>query len=147
MDGDGAVMASVRETAIQALVAALAPTLADISRDTDIPERIPANGLLIVSEGELSYESMMSPLVYLCEQETVVEVHVVGVDEHDRDERLDQLLLSVSDSITTDRTLDGATTWVDIGAPEFEVYEADGAAKVARVPVTLSFTTTATPLT
>lgn len=140
-------MASKRETAIEALVTALAPTLADITRDTDIPERIPANGLIVVSEGDLSFEQIMSPLGYLCEQETIVEVHVAGVDEHDRDARLDQLLLALSGSLTADRTLAGAVTWTDIGAPEFEVFEQDGAAKVARLPVTLSFATTATPLT
>lgn len=139
-------MASAREAAITALVTALAATDAEILRDTDVPEAIKPEGVIVVAEGDAQTETVLSPLSYFTDQGVVLDIHVVGADEFDRDAKMDTLLLGVSSAITADRTLGGAVEFADIGAPDFEAYEADGPAKAARVVVTLSFTTVGTPL-
>jgi len=138
---------STREDAFAALVTALETTGALVSRETDIPETIPPEGYIVVSEGAADVEAVMSPLTYLIDQTADVDVMVVGVDETARDTALDVLLVAVSEAITADRTLDGAVEFAEIGAPEFEPIEANGPAKAARFPIVLSFTTTASPLT
>lgn len=137
---------SMREQAILALVSTLAATRADVMRDTDVPETIRPEGVIIVSEGEMTVEVMMSPTTYVCDLAAVLDVHVAGTDEHDRDERMDALLLTISDAIAADRTLGGVVEYAEPHPPEFEAYEAGAAAKAARMTVALSFSTEKSPL-
>lgn len=141
-------MASTREAAILALVTALATTGALVSRDTDLPEAIPPEGYIVVAEGSADVVDVtMSPLSYDMAQAVELDVMVSGADETDRDAKMDALLTTISAALLADRTLGDTVDWTEIGGPDFQAFEADGAAKAARLPVTLSFVTTDSPLT
>jgi len=140
-------MASKRETAVLGLVAALGATGALVSRASDIPDTIPPEGWITVSEGSAEVETVMSPLTYLVDQAVTLDVLVAGVDEYARDTAMDVLLVAVSGAITADLTLDGSVDYAEVGSPDFEAFETDGPAKAARVPVVLSFSSADTPLT
>lgn len=140
-------MASTRETAMLALVTALETTNALVSRDTGVPETIPPEGLIVVAEGAATIEPILSPLSQAVEQIIDIDVHVVGADETARASAIDDLLVAVSTALTDDRTLGGVIEFLDVEPPDFEVFEAAGAAKAARLSVILFFTTISTPLT
>lgn len=141
-------MASTRETAIVALVAALDATNAKIARDTDVPDTVPPEGYIIVAEGAADTETILSPLSYAVDQAVNLTVMAAGVDEDSAAAALDALLVAVSDALVADRTLGDAVEWVEVGGPDdFEAFEADGPARGAQLTVTLSFTTLASPLT
>lgn len=134
-------MASTREAAILALVTVLETTKALVSRDTDQPAEIPPEGHIVVAEGASEVADVtMSPLSYSVEQSIDLDVMVAAVDETDRDAAMDALLVEISAALTADRTLGQAVEWVEIGGPDFQAFEGDGAAKAARLPIVLSFT-------
>jgi len=141
-------MASTREAAVLALVTALETTGALVSRDTDLPEAIPPEGYIVVAEGSADVvDTIISPLSYDIEQSVDLDIMVSAGDETERDAKMDALLTTISAALTADRTLGATVDWTEIGAPDFQAFEADGAAKAARLPVILSFVTLATPLT
>ena len=139
-------MASVRETAIGALVTALEATGATVWRDTDLTRDIPDAGMINVSEADYQPEVILSPLTFLHEMPAEVTATIVAPSEPERDAAMDVLLLAISAALTGDRTLGGAVEWLDVGVPGFIPFEANGAAKSARLPVTLCFTSAGSPL-
>lgn len=140
-------MPSARETAINALATALLATDAQVWRATDLVRDIPPEGLIEVAEGEATSETSFSPLRYHVTQAAGLRVAWTAADEPSRDAALDALLIRINSTLLNDRTLGGAVTWLEVGDPSFEALEADGAAKVALVPITLFFTATGSPLT
>jgi hypothetical protein len=140
---------SARETALAALHARLGATLAarnpapKVLRNETIPQRLPAGGLVVVRDGETVEETaILSPLAWAIEHRAEVEV-VAATGA-----LLDALLVDISSAITGDRTLGGTVEWAQPGAPSFDDAETEGAApaRVASVPVTLSFTVAGSPL-
>lgn len=139
-------MASKRETALDALADALLDTNAEVWRDTDLARAIPPDGLIEVTEGDATTETVLSPLGYHIDQAAEIRVAVTADDEPARDLALDTLLAAISALILADRTLGGAVDFAEIGPPSFEALEADGAAKAALFTVTLSFYAAGSPL-
>jgi hypothetical protein len=139
-------MPSARETALAGLSAVLLQTGATVWRDTDINRPIPPGGLIELTDGEAFAEAMLSPIAYDIAQQAEILVAVTADDEPARDAALDALLSSIHSLITADRTLDGAVDDTELGTPGFEAFEADGAAKAARIPCVLHFRTTGSPL-
>jgi hypothetical protein len=139
---------SARETAIAALAARLAASLAvPVLRDEPWPERVPAGGLVIVRDGRLlNATTMLSPLSYIHEHEAEVEV-IVAATAAARS-TLDALLVAIGAAIAGARTLDGAVEYAEVGAPDLDTAEIgeSAAVRAARIPVTLMFTTAETPL-
>ena len=133
-------------TALQALATLLLTTGAEVWRGPYLGRRIPPEGLIEVAEGEAVEEAMLSPLAYDIAQAVEITVAITADDEPSRDTALDTLLSAIHTAIVADRTLDGAMDDITLGAPSFESLEADGAAKVARIPATLHFHTLASPL-
>ena len=140
---------SGRETAIAALHSRLVTSLAVrnpapiMLRGETIPQRIPPGGLVIVRDGETVEETpILSPLAWAVEHRAEVEV-VAATGA-----LLDALLVDIAAAIAGDRTLGGAVEWTQPGAPSFDDAETEGAAaaRVASVPVTLSFTVAGSPL-
>ncbi|UFN49231.1 hypothetical protein LPC08_00870 [Roseomonas sp. OT10] len=140
---------SVRETALAALSARLGATLAarnpapKVLRNETVPQRMPAGGLVVVRDGETVEETpILSPLAWAVEHRAEVEV-VAATGA-----LLDALLVDIAAAIAGDRTLGGAVEWAQPGAPSFDDAETEGAAaaRVASVPVTLSFTVAGSPL-
>jgi hypothetical protein len=137
---------SSREDAVKALVTALETTGAEVWRATDLPEVVPPEGLIEVTEGEDQLEVMLSPLAYAHDLAVTVTCHTQAVDEAAREERLDNLLLSASSALTDDLTLGGAVEVLMIGAPTMDAWEGEGAGRSASFPVSLVFTTVGSPL-
>lgn len=139
-------MATKREVAITALSTLLLQTFAEVWRATDVPRDIPPWGLIEVAEGDSVEQPLLSPLRFEIDQQVELYVSITAEDEHARDAALDALLGQIHTLVTADRTLGGAVDDTMLGSPSYEPFEADGAAKVARLPCTLSFTTTSSPL-
>lgn len=137
---------TTRETAIQALATLLLQTFAEVWRGTDLARTVPPWGMIEINEGESSDTPLLSPLRWEIDQQVEILLAVTAADEHARDAAMDALLVQVHTLVTADRTLGGAVDDTILGSPSFEPIEADGAAKVARLPCTLSFFTTGSPL-
>ena len=137
---------SKREAAVQALAEALLATNAEVWRGTNLSRPIPPEGLIEVTEGEAAEEAMLSPLAYDVAQAVDITAAVTADDEPARDSALDALLTAIHGILIADRTLGGAIDDITLASPSFETLEADGAAKVARIPATLHFRTLASPL-
>lgn len=139
-------MSSGREAAITALVTAIEGTGALVFRTTDLEREVPPEGMIEVTEGEDSVQTILSPLTYLHDLEAQVAVTIDGIDEKARDAMLDTLLMKVSQALDDDRTLGGAVDHLEIGTPVMNAFEGSGAGKTAQFPVTLMFTTVGSPL-
>lgn len=131
---------STRETILSALFARLLALPATALRGEVLPERVPAEGLLILRDGEPGEpEVTLSPLAYHYQHRAEIEVIMqTGVE---RDARFDQLIGDIGAALTADRTLGGRCDWVEAEAPEPVDLPIEGAAslKAAVVPVILSY--------
>lgn len=137
---------STRESAISAFATLLLGTGAQVWRGTDIERDIPPEGLIEIAEGDASEQALLSPLRWEIDQQLDVLVTVSAADEPARDTALDALLGQIHTLVTADRTLSGAVDDTILASPSYMPFEADGAAKSARLSCTLSFFTTGSPL-
>ena len=107
-----------------------------------MPERVPAQGLLILLDGEPGEpEVTLSPLRYHYQHRAEIEVVVQGTN--DRDAAFDTLCVSIGAVIIANRTLDGLCDWVEAEAPQPVDLPVEGAAslKAAMIRVSLFYTT------
>lgn len=133
---------STRETILTAMHARLSMLSTGAQRGDVLPERVPAQGLLILRDGEPGEpEVTMSPLRYHYQHRAEIEVVVQGTN--DRDAAFDTLCVSIGAVITVDRTLDGLCDWVEAEAPQPIDLPVEGAAglKAAVIRVSLFYTT------
>src|SRR6056297_3156370 len=108
-------MPTPRETILAALHARLSALPATTLRGEVLPERIPADGLLILRDGEPEEpEVTLSPLRYHYQHRSEIEAVVQG---EDRDAAFDTLTASIGVAIAADRTLSGLCDWVEAEAP------------------------------
>ena len=138
-------MASVRETALAALLATLKPVPGTtVQRETVVPETVPLGGLIILRDGTPGEpEATLSPLTYHYEHAAKLEVMVQAASSNTRAISLDGLLVAIGHALAADRTLDGAVEWLDWSAPETEdlAIPAGAAVKGAIVTVSLFYST------
>ncbi|WP_296643449.1 acyl-CoA transferase [Roseinatronobacter sp.] len=133
-------MPSPRETILTALFARLSTLPATALRGEVLPERVPAEGLLVLRDGEPGEpEITLSPLRYHYQHRVEVEAVVQGAD---RDAAFDTLCASIGVAIAADRTLGGVCDWVEAEAPRPVDLPVEGAAslKAGIVPVVLHYT-------
>ncbi|HKK29375.1 MAG TPA: acyl-CoA transferase [Alphaproteobacteria bacterium] len=133
-------MVTVRETILAALHARLSLPATTL-RGEVLPERVPAEGLLILRDGEPGEpEVTLSPLTYHYQHRAEIEAVVQGAN---RDAAFDDLCASVGSLLATDRTLGGVCDWAEAEAPQPVDLPVDGAAslKAAVIPVILHYTT------
>ncbi|PVZ48358.1 acyl-CoA transferase [Thalassobacter stenotrophicus] len=133
---------SARETILSALHTRLSMLPTGALRGDVLPERVPAQGLLILRDGEPGEpEVTLSPLRYHYQHRAEIEAVVQGTN--DRDAAFDTLCVSIGAVITADRTLDGLCDWVEAEAPQSVDLPVEGAAslKAAVIPVILSYST------
>jgi len=138
-------MHTPRETILQALLAALqtAPA-ATVLREEVLPERLPADGLVILRDGDPGTpEVTLSPLQYHYEHRAEIEVIVQGKTPAARANTFDTLLQDIGTTLATDRTLGGLCDWVEAQAPQPVDMPVEGAAalKAAIIPVILTYST------
>lgn len=134
-------MATSRETILVALHTLLQAQSATALRGDVLPERVPADGLLILRDGEPGEpEVTLSPLRYHYQHRAEIEAVVQGTD---LDAAFDTLTASIGAAIASDRTLGGLCDWVEAEAPGPVDLPVEGAAslKAAVIPVVLHYST------
>ena len=134
-------MLSARETILTALYARLSMLPARALRGDVLPERIPAEGLLILRDGDPGEpEVTLSPLRYHYQHRAEIEAVVQGVD---RDVGFDILCASIGAALTEDRTLGGLCDWVEAEAPQPVDLPVDGGTslKAALITIVLQYST------
>ena len=135
-------MSSTREQILATLLARLeAVPDAMVKREAPLPETVPAGGLIILRDGDPGDpEVLLSPLSYLWEHQTEVEV-IIQRGASDESAALDTLLTAVGAALAGDRSLGGLAEWLDWGAPKTSGLAIEGAAALrgATVPVTIHY--------
>ena len=131
-------MPTPRETILTAPHARLSALPATALRGEVLPERVPADGLLILHDGEPGVT--LPPLAYHYQHRAEIEAVVQGTA---RDAAFDTLCASVGAAIANDRTLGGFCEWVEAEAPRPVDLPVEGAAnlKAAVIPVVLYYST------
>jgi hypothetical protein len=128
-------MLTHRESILTALHARLSALPATALRGEVLPERIPAEGLLILRDGEPGEpEVTLSPLQYHYQHRAEIEAVVQGAD---RDAAFDTLIASIGAALSADRTLDGLCDWVEAEAPRPVDLPVEGALTLAAELATL----------
>jgi hypothetical protein len=134
---------SKRESVFDALQVLLVAGLdAPVLRDDVLPEMLPADGLLIIRDGEPGEpEVTMSPLMYHYEHRAEIEVLVQS--GNDRAAPFDALLLQIGTALAANRTLGGLCDWMEASAPSSVDLPIEGAEaiKAAIIQVTLHYST------
>ena len=136
-------MSSVRETALQALLAVLqtVPTIT-VKRNEVLPVKIPDNGLIILFDGEITVaETLLSPLRYLIQHRAEVQVAVQKPAASARDAALDAILTSIAAAIVGNPRLNSTVDVAMLEAPQVTDEPVEGAAglKIASVPVLMEY--------
>jgi hypothetical protein len=137
--------ASTRETAIIALVAALAAALPDmtVERRDDFADDLGTANLVTVEDGDPGEADVaLSPLSYAYAHEVPVNVTVVG-DPAMLPATLDAVLVTIGAALEADRTLGGTVDYLEPQAPVIEAFAGEGTpgARQAVVTITLYYTT------
>ena len=104
-----------------------------------LPERVPADGLLILRDGEPGEpEVTLSPLAYHYQHRAEIEAVAQGTN---RDAAFDAICASISTALAADRTLGGLCDWVEAEAPQPVDLPVEGAVglKAAVIPVVLHY--------
>ena len=133
-------MPTKREAILSALHARLQTIAAPVMRGDVLPERIPANGLIILRDGKPGDpEVTLSPLTYFYEHRAELEVVIQAGTG--RDALFDAMTANIGAVLAADRTLDGLCDWVEAEAPEPVDLPIEGAAalKAAVVIVVLHY--------
>ena len=133
-------MTTQRETILNALLARLSTLPATALRGEVLPERVPANGLLILRDGQPGDPDVtLSPLRYHFQHRAELEVILQAVA--DRDARFAALLGQIASALAADRTLGGLCDWVEAAAPEPVDLAVEGTTslKAAVVPIILHY--------
>ena len=105
-------MLTTRETIPSALHALLRSQPAPVLRGEVLPERVPANGLLILRDGAPGEPAVtLSPLRYHYEHRA--EVEAVVQTGTGRDAAFDTLAAGLGTVLSADRTLAGLCDWVE----------------------------------
>ena len=136
-------MSSVRETALQALLAILQtiPSIT-VKRNEILPVKIPESGLIILFDGEVTVaETLLSPLRYLIQHRAEVQVAVQKATPAARDTALDGILTNIAAVLIANPTLGGTVDIAVLEAPQFTDEPVEGAAglKIASIPVLLEY--------
>lgn len=134
---------STREAALKALATVIdSATTATVLRNMDVPEELPAAGLVVIADGEArSVEESFSPLRFHHEHAARVTVLAEGATEALRDAALDALLQTVAAAIVANRTLSASVEWAQPEAPSFETVATGARGKSAQFDVVLYFST------
>lgn len=134
--------------AVKALLAGALP-LAEVKRNLDKPERIPASGLVIIRDGDPGEpEVLLSPLSYTYSHRIVLELAAYASDPLTREQALDAMLSSIGAAVVANRTLGGMCIFLDTEAPSSDNLETLGAASARWAEAAIVATyTTSNPLT
>lgn len=114
-------VASVRETALQALLSAVtaaAPAGATVSRNETLNLEAPAAGLIIMRDGDPGEpEVTLSPNRYWFRHRVEILIIVAGVTGPVRAAATDTLIETINAAIAADPYLGGAAEYTEVEAP------------------------------
>jgi hypothetical protein len=114
-----------------------------VERNLDLPEALPAGGLVVLRDGtgQVLETYLLAPPVYLHERTAEIEIAVEGAAAATRDAALDAILVGIDAELAVDRTLGGLADWVEPGPPQTEGLITEGApgVKGAMVPVIVTY--------
>lgn len=136
-------MPTTFETVLAALHTRLQSLAALTLRDEVLPERIPAEGLIILRDGQPGEpEVTLSPLRYHYQHRAELEVVVQAGTG--RATAFGSLIAAIAEALEADRTLGGLCDWVEPEAPASVDLPIEGAAalKAAVITVILHYSTT-----
>lgn len=134
-----------RETIMQAIVAALAATGAKVIRNAEVPTSVPANGFVVLRDGEPGEpEITLSPLTFTFEHVVEIEAYAQHQAKAARIITLDDLVAAIGTALAGDRTFGGLVDFAMPGGVTIHEQGQAGAASIAAatIPLTLSYTTT-----
>jgi hypothetical protein len=140
-------MAGLMASAIETRLIALQELIEDatdltVARNEVLPTDIPADGLLILRDGDPGEpETTLSPMTWHYEHAAELELITQGPD---RETTFDDLKVAIGAGVAADRTLGGLCDWIEADAPapvEEPVFGAD-TIKAAVIIIRLSFATT-----
>lgn len=138
-------MATKRETVLQALFTLLSglsgPT---VMRNGNLPERIPAGGIVILRDGEPGEpEMLLSPPEYVYEHRADVDVLADLPTPAARDTLFDNIMQAIGAAVSADRTLGGLCDYAETAAPVQVDIVVEGAPgfKAATLPIILHYGT------
>lgn len=141
-------MTTKRETVLSALFTLMQGVSigATILRNEVLLERIPADGLLIMRDGQPGEpEVTLSPLRYHWQHRVEIEAFVRGLSGLEA--TFDVLVERVGQAIDADRTLGGLCDWIETDAPEPVDLAVEGATNIkAAILVLILHYTSADPL-
>lgn len=108
-------MSSTSEQVIEAVKAMIAAALPrfQVDRNIDGPERVPADGLVIIRDGDAGTPDItLSPLTYHYAHAVRAEVIVIGHTPEERIAKLDTALIQIGIAVEADRSLGGLCEWL-----------------------------------
>ena len=122
---------------------------AKVKRNTAVPERIPAGGLIVLRDGNPGEaERALGGISSLYYAHTVeIEVHVEGGEATDRDAAFDALVVAIGGTLEADPTLGGLVFGMTYARPEIDTEAVIGAPaiKTGTIEAIVEYETT-TPL-
>lgn len=139
-------MTSKREQALAGLFLCLKDSITGLSvlRNEPLPTKVPAEGLLILRDGDPGEpEVTLSPTRYHYQHRAEIEALVQHGDQAQRDTALDVLLETVAHALDGQTSLGGLVDYLHIETPDFLSETTEGAPtiKAAVVPVILEYST------
>lgn len=139
-------MTSKREQALAGLFLCLKDNVTGLSvlRNEPLPTKVPAEGLLILRDGDPGEpEVTLSPTRYHYQHRAEVEALVQHGDPAQRDTALDTLLETVAQALDGQTSLGGLVDYLHIETPDFlsETVEGAPTIKAAVIPVILEYST------
>lgn len=139
-------MTSKREQALAGLFLCLKDNITGLSilRNEPLPTKVPADGLIILRDGDPGEpEVTLSPTRYHYQHRAEIEALVQHGDPAQRDTALDALLETVAQALDGQTSLSGLVDYLHIETPDFlsETVEGAPTIKAAVVPVILEYST------
>ena len=139
-------MTSKREQALAGLFLCLKDNVTGLSvlRNEPLPTKVPAEGLLILRDGDPGEpEVTLSPTRYHYQHRAEIEALVQHGDPAQRDTALDTLLETVAQALDGQTSLGGLVDYLHIETPDFlsETVEGAPTIKAAVVPIILEYST------
>ena len=136
-------MASKRELVLTALFARLEFNLgATVRRNEALPERVPAEGLVILRDGDPGEPDVtLNPRTEFYGHRIELELLVTRPPDGSGDAVLDALIASIAAALAPDPSLGGLAENLRLGAPETGMLAIEGAAPIltARLIATVEY--------
>ena len=133
-----------REALISEIISALAGTGAKVLRNAEVPTTIPAEGLIVLRDGDPGdpVDVTLSPVTYTFDHRVEIEVYAQAQAKTARTATLDGLIGAIGSALAADRTFGGLADWSAPGGPSVTDTGSTGAQSIASAAINLTVTYT-----